>query len=71
VLSKNMSGFMPYLLAALANMRALGQTLGGPQLSNNPGERFSGRSQTFKKNLRVVQKVQRRRAFLRSLRNKK
>ena len=50
--------FMPYLLAALDGMKLhSSQSLGGPQLSNNPDDRFSGRSQTFKKNLRVVQKA--------------
>ena len=71
MLNKNDKGFMGYLLAALASMKLHSQPLALPQISNNPGERFSGRSRTFKKNLRVVQKAQRRRAFYRSLKNKR
>lgn len=71
MLNEGTKGFMPYLLAALAGMKSYSQPLSLPQLSNNPGERFTGRSKTFRKNLRVVQKAQRRRAFYRSLRSKK
>ena len=71
MLNKNNMGFMTYLLGALQGMNLHSQPLGLPQTSNNPGDRFTGRSQTFKKNLRVVQKAQRRRAFYRSLRKKR
>ena len=67
----SMLHFMPFILAALDGMKLNSYPLGMPQTSNNPGDRFTGRSQTFKKNLRVVQKAQRRRAFYRSLRKKK
>ena len=67
----NDMGFMAYLLKALGTMKLHSQSLAEPQLSNNPGDAFTGRSQTFKKNLRVVQKAQRRRAFYKSLRGKK
>jgi len=71
MLNKGITNFMPYLLQALAEMKSHTQLSALPQLSNNPGERFTGRSQTFKKNLRVMQKAQRRRAFYRSLKGRR
>ena len=71
MLNKDSMGFIAHLLIALEDMKLHSQPLGLPQLSNNPGDRFTGRSGTFKKNLRVVQKAQRRRAFYRSLRGRK
>lgn len=61
-------GIYGWLLAALQGMKASTRFSGEPQLSNNPGDHFTGRSNTFKKNLRKVQKAQRRRAFYRPLR---
>ena len=67
-----LTSFMPFLLKALNDMTKmhLSNAMGGPQLSNNPGDRFTGRTHTFRRNLRVVQKAQRRRAFYRSLKSK-
>ena len=64
---KNMA-FLPYILRLLGGMDWPKIASGGPQLAHNPGDVFTGRSKTFKRNLRAVQKRQRRRAFYRSLR---
>ncbi len=63
------TGILPFLLS-WANMDRW-PDLCPPQASHNPGDIFTGRSKTFKRNLRIVQKAQRHRAFCRSLRRKK
>lgn len=65
MLNKDFMGIYPFILSSLGDMKLHTQI---PQMSSHPGDVFTGKSKTFKRNLRAVQKAQKRRAFYRSLR---